>query len=84
MIESLFRQYKHLTSSEEAAATLVLADVMSKQTESVFLSPREVSKKLNISEQQVRDYCNEGRLQSVRCGRKYRIKPEWVQEFLHA
>lgn len=43
---------------------------------------RTVAEYLKLSVETVQGYARDGRLKSVRCGRKYRFKKEWIIDFL--
>ena len=42
----------------------------------------EIAKRLRLKTATVRDYARKGRLQSIKLGRSYLFRPEWVEEFL--
>lgn len=43
---------------------------------------RAVAEYLDLSVETIQGYARDGRLRSVRCGRKYRFKKEWILDFL--
>jgi excisionase family DNA binding protein len=81
MVESLYQKYLSLTGEPAAAATLVLAEVMSASPPSV-LSVDEAAKKLGVGVKKVYELCQAGTLRSQKVGRHIRIQEEDIRAFL--
>ena len=50
---------------------------------SKYLTVRETAKRLDISEESVRDLINTKELKAVKVG-KWRVKPEWLERFIRS
>lgn len=48
-----------------------------------YLTVRQVAKRLDISEESVRDLINTKELKAVKVG-KWRVKPEWLEKFINS
>jgi excisionase family DNA binding protein len=88
ILTNLFNQYRELTGSAEAAATLVLAQVQSTQqpelpqpTTADFLTVKEAAKKYNIGERTIYRMVEDG-LPVARVGKAIRIKPRELSKWL--
>jgi len=82
-VESLFEHYRKMVSTDDAAATLVLAHANLGRTpipEAEILTTTEVAHQLNVSTKTVQNLCRDGSLRCLRVGRTFRVKPEWVQD----
>lgn len=55
---------------------------MRESKKKTLLTTEEAAKKLGIGPEQVRRYCNTGRLSCERLGRLYGIKPSEIERFL--
>ncbi|MEX2172703.1 MAG: helix-turn-helix domain-containing protein [Pirellulales bacterium] len=80
-IKTLFDEYKGLTGSAEAAATLVLAQVQSSRTDEPppfspvdYLTVKQAAKRYNIGERTVYRMIEDG-LPVTRVGKAIRIRP---------
>lgn len=46
------------------------------------ITPHDAANYLGISIKTVYDYIHDGRLQAAKCGNKYRLRKEWIVDFL--
>lgn len=44
----------------------------------------DVAKFLGLHEKTVYSYVREGKIRAIRCGRSYRIRREWVEEYIRS
>lgn len=44
----------------------------------------DVAKFLGLHEKTVYTYVREGKIRAIRCGRSYRIRREWVEEYIRS
>lgn len=44
----------------------------------------DVAKFLGLHEKTVYTYVREGKIRAIRCGRSYRIRREWVEEYVRS
>lgn len=83
-IDSHYRRYLELTGSPEAAATLVLAAVESRQV--VVMTPPQVAEALGVAHETVLHWIKTGFLKAsnLATGQRpsYRVRPEDLQAFL--
>jgi len=91
VVTNLFNQYRELTGSADAAASLVLADLsLSKQTqeptERDTLTPRGVAKQLAVSPATVIEWIRSGQLKAANIATgsrpRFVINPEDLATFL--
>lgn len=74
MIES-YRRYLEETNCPEAAATLVLAEVIdTRQPE--WLSVKQAAKRLGVSAGKIYQLCDNGQLRHTKVGKLIKIAPE--------
>jgi excisionase family DNA binding protein len=84
-VGSLFEHYRKMVSTDDAAATLVLAHSNLGRTpipEAEILTTSEVAQRLNVATKTVQNLCRDGSLRCFRVGRTFRVKPEWVQDYI--
>jgi len=84
MIEKLFAHYLTVTDDAQAAATLVLAEVMASSQGSTgdYLSLAGAAKMLGVSPDTVGRLCNSGKLKHKRIGRLIRINRPDLDEYM--
>lgn len=76
MIEAAYQKYLTLTNCPSAAATLVLAEVVSGQSDQPeLLTVKQAAKRLGIGIKKVYEMCAEGAIKHQRIGNRVRIKP---------
>lgn len=84
-IEDLFQQYRKLTADSNAAAMLVLAHIqLGAKPDDALLTTKQAAEQLGVSAETVRSLCRDGQIQSIRVGRKLRLRPAWVAEYLRS
>lgn len=44
----------------------------------------DVAKYLGLHEKTIYSYLREGKIRAIRCGRSYRIRREWVEEYIRS
>lgn len=48
------------------------------------ITPSDAAVYLGISVKTVYDYIHDGRIQAAKCGNRYRLRKEWLVDFLEA
>ena len=89
ILEQLFREYRDVTGSPVAAATMVLADIMAKEKETVFiecddphsLNVKEAAARLGISSKEVYQLILHNWLTAFTTGRTTRIPIDEIERF---
>ena len=72
MIEAIYRRFLDLTSDPGAAATLVLAEVLSRK-EPEFLDIKQAAARLGIGTKKMYQLCSAGAVRHKKVGRRIRI-----------
>lgn len=49
-----------------------------------IITPCDAAAYLGISVKTVYDYIHDGRIQAAKCGNRYRLRKEWLVDFLEA
>jgi excisionase family DNA binding protein len=84
LVEQLFNDYRQVTNDDQAAATLVLADMMQRAKPDhpdQSLTIKEVAAVLRISAKRVYELCAAGELRTFKIGRSLRIPSEALKEY---
>ena len=74
MIEEIYKRFLGLTHDPGAAATLVLAEVLSSK-EPEWLDIKQSAARLGIGSRKMYDICKTGAVRHKRVGRQIRISP---------
>ncbi|QDT53594.1 Helix-turn-helix domain protein [Caulifigura coniformis] len=79
-IRNLFDRYLEHTRDPQAAATLVLAHVGSGAKDEV-LTTDQAAERLGVTRATVQAMVLRGDLQSMRAGRRIKIRSSWIDDF---
>jgi excisionase family DNA binding protein len=79
-ITTLFDRYLNHTRDPQAAATLVLAHVSSGAKDDV-LTTDQAAERLGVTRATVQAMVARGDLQSMRAGRRIKIRSSWIDDF---
>jgi len=82
--EDLFTYYRKLVSTDDAAATLVLAHVNQQRDPPVeqLLDTEAVAHLLNVSVKLVQSLARDGYVRHIKVGRLVRFKRAWIDDFM--
>lgn len=75
MIDAIYKRFLDLTSDPGAAATLVLAEVLSSK-EPEFLDIKQAAARLGIGTKKMYQLCSAGAVRHKKVGRRIRITPD--------
>jgi excisionase family DNA binding protein len=75
MIEPIYQRFLQMTGDPGAAATLVLAEVLSSK-EPEWLDVKQAAARLGISPNKMYQLCSEGGVRHKKVGRQIRITPD--------
>jgi excisionase family DNA binding protein len=81
MIEAIYKDFLKLTNDPGAAATLVLAHVLSTK-EPEFLDIKQAAARLGISRTKMYELCAAGQVRHKKVGRQIRIEPDDLKQIV--